>query len=51
MALYELNDAQVKNVLAVLADSNIKGHQAFAIMELQQLFANPVKKKEAKVDK
>ena len=51
MALYELNDAHVKNVMAVLSDANIKGHQAYAIAELQQLFTNPVKKKEDEVDK
>ena len=39
---YELSDVQVRNLRAILADANIKGRDAGAVMELVRAISSPI---------
>lgn len=42
MAKYELSDVQVRNLRAILADANIKGKDAGAILEIVKAISIPI---------
>jgi len=43
---YELTDEQIKGLLALIANSNIKGESAEFIVVLKTALQNPIKEKE-----
>lgn len=50
MALYELSSSQVKNLLSIIAEANIKGSAVYAVVNLIKSLNEPIEpnKKDAK---
>lgn len=46
MAKYEISDPVVKNIMAIVNASTIKGSEAIAIIEIMQALSKPIKENE-----
>jgi len=52
MAKYELSDEQIKNLIAIIDSTGIKGSEAHIILELKNALQKPIKgKNDGKVQK
>ena len=51
MALYELSEQQIKNLMDIISNANVKGRDAIAIIQLVDVLNKPVDNKYTKDEK